>query len=157
MDGPARVGSSTHLELEHVAYCNQTDLELAISAQGVVQLANDSGGATADPTVIARALQHADNRINAIAGRHYAVPFSPVPDFIRDLAVDLALIFLANRRPHVPAWAESRRLRVKADLEALANGTATVGTQPEPARNPQRAALRDGGDPTFTRNNLDKF
>lgn len=138
-------------------YCTQTDLELAIGAEDVVRLANDNDGLTADPDVIARALDAADGQVNAMAGAHYAVPFSPVPPFIRDLAVDLALCWLADRRPHTPAWAETRHERAMGHLRALGTGRATVGIQPEPARNEQRAALRAGGDPVFSRSNLGKF
>lgn len=132
------------------AYCTQADLELEIRASELVQLTNDGTGTTVDATILGRAIARAGSRINAVAGAHYAVPFSPVPDYIRDLAVDLTLVKLAERRSKAPGWAESKGKRVARALDRLAKGHITVGSQPEPPRNPERLPVRYGDDALFT-------
>ncbi len=139
------------------AYCTQDDLLLAIREEELVQLSNDDGGTTIDSDNVNRAIDRSSNRIDAVAGAYYVVPFDPIPDYIRDLAVDLTLADLAERRSKAPKWAETKRKRVDEDLAALAKGTLTVGTQPAPARNPERTGDATTQDRTFTANSLKGF
>lgn len=139
------------------AYCTQDDLLLAIREGELVQLSNDDGGDSIDTDNVSRAIARASNRIDAVAGAYYEVPFDPIPDFIRDLAVDLTLVELAERRSKAPKWAETKRERVRKDLDAMAEGTLTVGTQPAPARNPERTGDASTQDRTFTATSLKGF
>ena len=139
------------------AYCTQSDLLLAIREKELVQLSNDDNGDSIDTDNVNRAIDRASNRIDAVAGAYYVVPFDPIPDFIRDLAVDLTLVGLAERRAKAPKWAETKRERVHKDLGALAKGTLTVGDQPAPARNPERTGDASHQDRTFTAASLKGF
>ena len=138
-------------------YCTQADLLLAIREQELVQLTNDIAGDEIDTDLLARAIDRAGNEIDAVAGARYSLPFDPVPGFIRDLAVDLTLVSLGERRQDSPGWLDSKRKRVERVLDQLAAGTVTVGSQPEPAVNAQRKATGSLVDRTFTTDTLAGF
>jgi phage gp36-like protein len=144
------------------AYCTQADLTLEVRDSELLQLCADDPSVVdlADPAaqaVLDRAIQRASNRIDAVAGAHYTVPFSPIPGFVRDLAVDLTLVSLAGRRNTTPQWAEDRRQRADDALRLVAAGTMTVGSQPEPVANPGRAARQSGEDRMLTPDALEGF
>jgi len=135
-------------------YCTQADLEKRIRPSELVQLANDTGGSTVDADILNEAIDDASSEIDAVAGARYSVPFSPIPDFIVKLACDLTLVALAERRGAAPKWVETRAARVRSNLKRLAAGTLTLGLQPEPARNDERAPVQTGPAPTFTADSL---
>jgi len=145
------------------AYCTIADLLLQVREVEILQLADDSddgSGTISDPEVVAvisRAIAKSSARIDAVAGAYYSVPFEATPDFIRDLAVDMTLVHLAERRNGAPKWAETTRERVKLDLEQLAEGKLTTGDQPEPGRNTERLGSGTTEDRVFTTDTLKGF
>jgi len=145
-----------------MAYCNTADLLLQLREERLLELASDDPTATIDDVdvvaVLDRAMDQAANRIDAIAGAHYSVPFTaPIPGLVRDLAVDLTLAALADRRDTTPAWADRRRESADKTLEQLAAGSFTLGVQPEPAANPQRQGRQQAADPVMTVAELEGF
>ena len=81
-------------------YCTQTDLENRISPLTLAQLTNDTAGATsADASVLDSILALVDAQIDGKAGQVYTVPFSPVPNIIRRIAVAMSCYFCFQRRP----------------------------------------------------------
>ncbi len=139
-------------------YCTLADLLLLKREEELVQLTVDDDVSTeVDEDVLGRAIQRAGNRIDAIAGAHFDIPFDPTPGFIRDLCCDLTLVLLAERRSSRPTWAESSREQVDADLERLAEGEFTTGQRPDAARNPERGPLSVAPDRTFDSDTMAGF
>ncbi len=106
-------------------------------AQVTVLLYNDAGtvspllaGApTSDAflpnaAVITTLIAKADHLIDAKAGQVYTVPFTTVPDVIKDISADLAVYFALQRRPvniETPkAWQEAYK-NALAQLEDISN------------------------------------
>lgn len=81
-------------------YCTQTDLENRISRLTLAQLTSDTANSTVpDATVVASILARVNTMIDSKAGQVYTVPFTTVPDIIKNIAVDLAVYEVFQRRP----------------------------------------------------------
>lgn len=81
-------------------YCNQTDLEYRITTRTLAQLTNDTANATTpDANVLELILTNVDAIIDSKAGQVYTVPFTTVPDIIKNIAISLACYQVFQRRP----------------------------------------------------------
>lgn len=119
-------------------YCTQTDMEYKISTATLAQLANDTANAAAaDTNVIESILTDVDAVIDSYAGKVYTVPFTTVPDIIRDIAVDLACYKAMQRRPvnmEMPkSWQTAyddtmKQLEAISKLEIHLPDTATIAS-----------------------------
>lgn len=118
-----------------MAYATQGELERLIAPAVLVQLADDNADGVADATVVAEALEWADDQINAYCGSRYQVPFTTVPGVINKTAVDLALYHLYTRRSSadVPPIRKERYEAAIRFLERAADGKVSLGVQPAPA------------------------
>lgn len=80
-------------------YCTEQDIENRITRKALVELTNDGVDAqTPDSAVVSTLIAKADGTIDAKVGVVYAVPFSPVPDIIKLISIDLACYFAMQRR-----------------------------------------------------------
>lgn len=83
-----------------MAYCAQADLETRIGVIALAQLTNDTARATSpNSTIVDAMIARADTLINSFAGQVYDVPFTSVPDIVKNLSVDLACFYAMQRRP----------------------------------------------------------
>ena len=109
-----------------MAYCVQSDIEKAVTAEVVVELSDDDADGTADTAVVAWAIEAADELIDGKLNSRYAVPFTTVPPLIKHLSADLAAYNLALRRQRTAGSIEERYKAAIKLLEALAEGSIAL-------------------------------
>lgn len=154
-------------------YCAQTDLEEVIDQATIVRLTDDESLAT-DPSDLdasivenaaiggrlSRALVDATATIDGFLRTRYLLPLSPVPPFIRKLAVDLSLFSLFSRRSHEMGMPEERTAAYKAAhkaLELMRAGELDAGSEPQPTESSAVVADTDGPDREFTHDTMKDF
>lgn len=71
-----------------MAYVTQADLDKRFGPE-IAQLVDRNNDGTPDPGVFDMAAQDADAQINGYLGSRYALPLSPVPDLVKELAADI--------------------------------------------------------------------
>ena len=114
-----------------MAYCTEEDLLNRIDQATLARLTSDTGGAGSD--VAAAAITATDEEIDSYLAVRYALPFSSVPDRVRDLSVDIALYNLYGRRDaDIPEARKNRYKDAAAFLQRLAEGKAVLDV-PDPA------------------------
>jgi len=138
-------------------YSTQADILKQISEAELIQLTNDTVGATTiDDVNEAKARLDADEEIDSYLRKRYSLPLDPVPSRLNKLSVDIALYNLYGRRQRTP---EDVRIRYKdaiAFLKAVADGTASLGedTPGTPAGTPVNITSEDR---IFSRSKLSDF
>ena len=134
-----------------MGYCVQADLEAAISAETVAQLADDDADGVADEAVVARAIADADAEINSYLSARYTVPLSPVPALAKKLSIEISVWNLYGHRRLVDELSKQRYDAAVALLKLVAKGDATIGVDPEPSGGEQSIQTgRTADDRTFT-------
>jgi len=87
----------------YTGYCSQdgsSDGDIAparISIEQLRQLTGDSETIVFQP-VVDGAIQSADDLINSYCGKHYNVPFVPIPSRVKNLSADIAVYNLFKKR-----------------------------------------------------------
>jgi len=154
-------------------YCSQSDLEEVIDQATIVRLTDDEALAT-DPTDLdasivenaaigsrlSRALADATATVDGFLRTRYHLPLSPVPPYIRKLAVDLALFNLFSRRSHQMGMPDERAAAHKAArsaLELMRKGELDAGSEPQPTESSAVIADTDGPDREFTHDTMKDF
>jgi phage gp36-like protein len=117
-----------------MAYCTENDLLTLISREELAELTAESGD-TPDSQVVAAAISRAEGEIDALAGKRYAVPLSPVTAQIKGVAMDLALYHLYARRNLAPPVRRQKYEAALQFLQQVARGEAVLegvsGSVPE--------------------------
>ena len=119
-------------------YCTQTDLENRISRLTLAQMTSDTANSTTpDATVVATILARVNAEIDSKAGQVYTVPFTTVPEIIKNIAIDLACYEVFQRRPINMAmpkdWEQARKM-AQQQLDDVSNmlvrlpDTATIAS-----------------------------
>lgn len=85
-----------------MAYCTQSDILKQIDEDVLIQLTDDADAGTVNTDNVDRAISRAEAEIDSYCGMRYEVPFTTVPDRVRDLAVDIAIYRLYGRRKGAP-------------------------------------------------------
>lgn len=117
-----------------MAYCTLTDIVKLISQATVIQLTDDENAASVNQPRVDEAIAQADAEINTYCSNRYVVPFTPVPDIIRKLSVDIAIYNLYSRRVEVVPETRSERYKnAIRELADIAKGLISVGTTQQPA------------------------
>jgi len=132
-----------------VTYAVQQDLVDRFGTDELVELTNRAGGATIDANVVAKALQDADDAINAYLASRYKLPLATVPAILKRYACDVARYFLYEDR--VTEVVRENYAAAIAFLKDVAGGKASIGADAagaEPAQS--QGAQADAGDRTFS-------
>lgn len=82
-----------------MTYATLADLIERAGATEILQIADRNRDGTADPEVIAAALQDADNEIDGYVGAKYALPLASVPKLLTTWAVSIARHTLFRNGP----------------------------------------------------------
>jgi phage gp36-like protein len=77
-----------------MAYATQTDITLLYGANALYVADHDRDG-VADGDAVSRALTSATGEIDTYIGQRYSLPLVEVPEFLKQLTVDIALYRLA--------------------------------------------------------------
>ena len=99
-----------------MAYCDQSDIEMRISAKDLVLLADQDGDGAADPDVVAAAISNACDEIDSYLSLKFRVPVSPVPHVLLTRAVSLSVYYLRLGRDSVT---DDVRKQYEADIKWL--------------------------------------
>ena len=141
-------------------YCTQSDILKQIAEAAVIQLTDDSGTGAIVTAVVTAAIADADAEIDAYCSGRYPVPFSPVPDMVRKLSVDIAIYNLFSRRAEITIG-EDRKGRYDNSIRFLrdvSQGKASLGGD-APAETdaslPQATTAKE--DRIFTRDTMEGY
>lgn len=139
-------------------YCTLADLQLAIPLTTLIQLSNDDPQATEIAAyVVERAVEQAEELIDAALRGRYTLPVITVPTVVRELTVSLARHWLYARRPEggeLPAAVVSTYKAALKILENIRTGSLTLGlptgaSTPEPGKFKVSASKRRFSDDTL--------
>jgi phage gp36-like protein len=108
-----------------MAYCSEDDLLKMIPEADLTDLTVESGDVP-DSVIIAEAISMADAEIDSYLGVKYVVPFSPTPDQVKALAVDLAIYHLYSRHNIVPQVRQQRYEDAVAVLKQVVSGERVI-------------------------------
>lgn len=142
-------------------YCSLADLQLAIPAQTLVWLSDDSPEATEiNLPVVEEAVRQAEELVDAHLRGRYNLPLDPVPSVVKDMTVNLARHWLYARRPEGSELPDAVTRTYKSALqmlESIRDGKLTIGTPtgeatPEPGEMKVRARPR-----RFSSDLLDRY
>jgi len=117
-----------------MAYCTVADIEKMIPAEAIIQLTDDEGANSVNTGRVNEAITQSDAEIDSYcATRGYVVPFSPIPDIVKKMSVDIAIYNLYSRRvEQIPETRAERYKNAMRQLEGIAKGAITLGEVPEP-------------------------
>lgn len=114
-----------------MAYCTSTDMAKLLPNSMLINLSNDTTGATTvNETNMAEAIDQADREIDSyvnLAG--YTVPMDPVPPLIANLSAKMAIWNLHLRKYfNSEIWSETYKQCLKL-LERIAEGKLSLGME----------------------------
>lgn len=117
-----------------MSYCSLDDLKKKVDERTLIELTDTTSSGQVDATAVERAVRDASAIVDSFAGKHYKVPFDPVPHAVADAAAALAIRALHRFRGlSAPAW-EKAGEEAMAFLEKLSVGkTALDGAVQKPA------------------------
>lgn len=81
-----------------MAYCDLTDIQKYKDPAVYVQITNDLDGDTVDNDIIDEIVDKSANIIDSYIGGRYPLPLGVIPKIIRNIAIDLTVKFLYDRR-----------------------------------------------------------
>lgn len=135
--------------------------DLDIDEDKLVALTDDEGAGSVRRDLIERAITDAEAEIDGYVCQRYQVPLSPVPDFAKKLARDIAAYNLYSRRPDadVPEAVKDRYGNAVTFLKAVAAGKAHLDAAAVDADEDYGASggKTGGAERIFGRDNLDEF
>ncbi|WP_156968147.1 gp436 family protein [Desulfobacter vibrioformis] len=109
-----------------MAYCTIADIQAAMDARDLVRYTDDSDAGAADQGKITAAITGAGAIIDShICGR-YGAGLSPVPDLIKDLAVDISIYRISSRRADAPEEFRKRYEDAISRLKRIASGDTDI-------------------------------
>lgn len=118
-----------------MAYSTFDDLVVAAGgADRLVQLADFDQDGTADPAIVAKAIQRADNWIDSHLRRMYPVPLDPVSSFINDMSSREAIYILTVWRKMVTEQDLVLHKERELELRSADKGVVMVRDEAYPIR-----------------------
>lgn len=130
-----------------MAYATKDDIDQLYGADLLIRIADYDRDGAADPEVVNRGLQSADEICNAYLSAQYSVPVLPTPGVVRTCAIDIAVYKIALGR-----GGRTDEMRVRYEdalslLERISTGKVGLGLPPEEGTD-------EDGNPTTTDPNL---
>lgn len=137
-----------------MAYHTLSDLTAGyITQQELVELTNDDRGDTVVEAVWAGRVEVVDAEIDGFLGTRYSLPLVTVPVLIKKLSAQMTVEALFARRfpGELPETIKRMGDQSRALLDKIEKGRVTLGIQPAPAANSERAAQIVAHKPVFSR------
>ena len=113
-------------------YASYDDV-LARYGQELYVLAGRTEEGQIDEAPVRRALEEAASEIDVTLSARYAVPFVPAPAVLRRICVDLAVAALPRNGSSEASLYERRGREARALLQAIGEGTVSLGAEADPA------------------------
>lgn len=138
-----------------MAYCTLEDIFGVMDEADVVAYTDDADAGSVDTLKVDQAIASAGSLIDAHLGRRYLVPLDPVPEMVKDLAVDIAAYKIAGRRSDAPEeWRTKYTDAVKL-LEKISGGQAVVpGAAAAPSGSGANSVAISSNDRFFGRDKM---
>lgn len=111
-------------------------------------------------SVIDDAIEAADSEINSYCGVKYSVPFTTVPNRVKNLSADMATYNLFKKRSATVGMPEPIRQSYEdaiAFLKDVSRGIASLGIDPEPAASSTTTIKTSSNERQFTTTKLNGF
>ena len=136
-----------------MTYATEVNLVTRFGAQEITANADRDQDGEIDETVIAAALEDADNEINAAIGRRYATPVAPVPEILVTIACDIARARLFTSE--APEVVRDNVKTARALLRQIGDGDMQLDA-PAPSANSASAGevLTEMAEKRFTRESM---
>jgi phage gp36-like protein len=115
-----------------MSYATQTDITTLYGANALYVADHDRDG-VADGDAVSRALNSAKGEIDTYLAARYALPLAEVPEFLKQLTVDIALYRLALSADVATTEHRTRYEDALAHLRKIAEGRAALVFTPLPA------------------------
>lgn len=117
-----------------MSYCTLDDLKRKVDERTLVELTDATASGLIDAATVDRAVRDASAMVDSFAGKHYKVPFNPVPHAVADAVSALAARALHRYRGlSSPAWEQAGE-EAMAFLEKLSEGKVALdGAVQKPA------------------------
>jgi phage gp36-like protein len=125
-----------------MAYCSQDDVELRVSGEELLALADRDGDGAVDAEVVERAVADAAAVVDSYLRVRFAVPVAPVPEVLRTVTVNLAVYYLQLGCDSVTDDARAQHEEDLNWLRDVAAGRASLGLM-----SPDATALRHESEP----------
>ena len=109
-----------------MVYSVKTDIQKEISDAELIGLTDDAGAGTMDDAKITAAIARADAIIDSYCGQVETVPFTAVPEIIKQHSITIAIYFLFARRSAVPEVRRKNYEDAIAHLKDIATGKAAL-------------------------------
>ncbi len=136
-------------------YCILTYILSRIDEADVIAYTDDYESGVVDVEAVGKAIAGADALINAHIAKRYSVPVSPVPDMVRDLAVDIAIYKICSHRSLAPDDRRKNYEDAVRMLGRIASGQAVIpDAAAAPAGSGDHAVNLSSGPRVFSRDSL---
>jgi phage gp36-like protein len=109
-----------------MAYSAKADIQKEISDEQLIGLTDDAGAGTIDDAKITAAIAKADGIIDSYCGQVATVPFTTIPEIIKQHSITIAIYFLFARRSAVPEIRRKNYEDAIAHLKDLSTGKAAL-------------------------------
>lgn len=141
-----------------MGYCDLDDIRDGMDEEEIIRYTDDYDTGLVNTSVTDKAIEGAGAMIDAHLATRLTVPVDPVPDILRELAVDIAIYKICSRRSQAP-----EEIRVKYEdairfLEKVASGKTTIpGASAAPASRSNDRVSMSGSDRIFSRDKMKGF
>jgi phage gp36-like protein len=143
-----------------MAYCTQTDIEVLVSEEVLLQLTDDADEGSVDETKVADAIEQADALIDGYLRGRYSVPLTTVPTLVMGLSRDIAIYELFSKKGERGVPEEYRLRKDKAEQKLVQIQKGVIGlpvTAPDAKEATPIVVSKTAADRVFTKTLLDGY
>lgn len=141
-----------------MAYSQKADITDQLDEAVLIQLTDDEGIGAVNDDRVDKAIADSDATINSYCKRRYSIPLSPVPDKIRQIAVDIDIYNLYSRRSDVmPETRKDRYSEAIKFLEKVNAGKLDLDGATLSQTNTDNSVSIEANTRVFTRDNMRGF
>ena len=141
-----------------MGYCTISDILDMMDEDEVIRYTDDAGAGVINTDVTDKAMTAADALIDSHLAVRYSVPLAPVPDLVRDLAVDIAIYKIHTHRPGIPDEVRTKYDDAVKYLEKAASGKIIIpGAAAAPDGESSGSVAITGPSRIFSRDSLKEF
>lgn len=137
-------------------YITLDDIKKSLPEEVIIQLTDDAHTGAVDQTCVENAIAQADAVVDAYCSSLYEVPFTTVPQLVKNISADIAIFNLYSRKAEQAPAARIEKYRSAiGKLEMISEGRVSLEPTGIPSEGPE--ANRSDEDRTFTPEALENF
>lgn len=138
-------------------YSLKANLLTEISKDELIGLTDDENAGIINEVRVTAAIAKADGIIDSYCGQVETVPFTTVPDVIKQHSITIAIYFLYSRRSVAPEIRKENYKDAISHLKDISNGKASLPpiTEDDVSGEPQTSRTED--DKTFTKDKMGNY